>query len=151
MAMVRPRGGNFVYSQEELLEMESSIEFFKKAGVAGVVFGVLDEKNEVDFENAKRLAALSKPLQVTFHKAIDETPNPIESVKNLTQIPDIQRILTSGGKQTALEGAQNLQKMQDAAKGKIIIIAAGKVTAENLMEIHAAVGTTEYHGKKIVF
>lgn len=151
MAMVRPRGGNFVYSQGELLEMENSIEFFKKAGVAGVVFGVLDEKNEVDFEKTKRLAALSKPLQVTYHKAIDETPNLIESVKNLTQIPDIQRVLTSGGKQTAMEGAQNLQKMQDAAKGKIIIIAAGKVTAENLMEIHTAVGTTEYHGKRIVF
>lgn len=151
MAMVRPRGGNFIYSAEELLEMERSIEFFKKVGMAGVVFGMLDENNEVDFENTKRLSVLSRPMQVTFHKAVDDTPNLMDSIKTLLQIPDIQRVLTSGGKATAIEGAQALREMQSAGKGKIIILAAGKVMAENLMEVHAAVGTTEYHGKRIVY
>lgn len=151
MAMVRPRGGDFVYAENEFDEMKKSIEFFKKAGVAGVVFGILDEKKEVDLEKTSTLARLSKPLLVTFHKAIDETPDPVKSVQLLTQVPDIQRVLTSGGAETALDGAEVLRKMKEVSTGKITILAAGKVTKQNLMQVHAAVRTTEYHGKRIVF
>ncbi len=151
MAMVRPRGGDFVYAENEFDEMKKSIEFFKKAGVAGVVFGILDEKKEVDLEKTSTLARLSKPLLVTFHKAIDETPDPVKSAQLLTQVPDIQRVLTSGGAETALEGAEVLRKMKEVCTGKITILAAGKVTKQNFMQVYAAVRTTEYHGKRIVY
>lgn len=151
MAMVRPRGGNFVYSKSEVEEMKCSIDFFKKIGVAGVVFGMLNEKNEVDIVLTKELAAYAKPLLVTFHKAIDDTPDPIKSIDQISQIPGIQRVLTSGGKATAKEGASILKEMQKAVAGKIIILAAGKVTKENLDAVHQYVGISEYHGKRIVF
>ncbi|MCC6722861.1 MAG: copper homeostasis protein CutC [Saprospiraceae bacterium] len=151
MAMVRPRDGNFVHSAAELESMKTDIAYFKSVGVAGVVFGILDENNEVDLERTAELVELAKPLQVTFHKAIDDTPDPVLAIEKLTQITGIQRVLTSGGKATALEGAAVLRKMQAVAEGKITVLAAGKVTKENLAEVHQAVGTSEYHGKLIVF
>lgn len=151
MAMVRPRGGDFIYTEAEIDEMKKSIAFFKHTGVAGVVFGVLDIENQVDLDITRELTESAKPLLVTFHKAIDDTPNPVESIEKLTQIAGIQRVLTSGGAETAKEGAEILRKMKMAAGGKITILAAGKVTKDNLEEIHAIVGTTEYHGKRVVF
>ncbi|MBK9014953.1 MAG: copper homeostasis protein CutC [Saprospiraceae bacterium] len=151
MVMVRPRGGNFIYSDAEIAEMKRSIKFFKTAGVAGVVFGILDEKNEVDLGKTRELAAFAKPLLVTFHKAIDNTPDPVKAIALLTQITDIQRVLTSGSHDTALEGAMVLHKMKAIAKGKITVLAAGKVTKDNLKKVHEAVGTSEYHGKRVVF
>jgi copper homeostasis protein len=150
MAMVRPRGGNFVYNEAEIAEMKASIQYFKTVGVAGVVFGILDENQEVDLVKTAELAELAKPLLVTFHKAIDDTPDPVAAIQKLTQVPGIQRVLTSGGELTALEGAAVLRKMRAVAEGKIIVLAAGKVTKENLEEVHSAVGTSEYHGKRIV-
>lgn len=151
MAMVRPRGGDFVYSEAELAQMKQDISFFKNAGVAGVVFGILDEKNEVNLEQTRELAEFSKPLLVTFHKAIDDTENPVASIEKLTQVAGIQRVLTSGGKETALHGSEVLRKMNEAGAGKIIVLAAGKVTKENLAQVHDCVQATEYHGRRIVF
>jgi copper homeostasis protein len=151
MAMVRPRGGNFVHTPMELEEMRRAIRYFKSVGVAGVVFGILDEKNEVDLAITKELVELAKPLLVTFHKAIDETPDPVIAIEKLTRISGIQRVLTSGGKETAMEGAAVLRKMNAVVEGKIIILAAGKVTKENLKKVHAVVRAEEYHGKRIVF
>jgi len=151
MAMVRPRGGNFVYDETELAEMKASIEYFKAVGVAGVVFGILDDNTEVDLAITAELTELAKPLLVTFHKAIDDTPDPVEAIQQLTQLAGIQRVLTSGGAPTAMEGAAVLRKMRAIAEGKITLLAAGKVTRENLEVVHSAVGTSEYHGKRIVF
>ncbi len=151
MAMVRPRGGNFVHTPVELETMRTSIQYFKSVGVAGIVFGVLDEKNEVDLAETRALVDLAKPLQVTFHKAIDDTPDPVAAVEKLATIEGIQRVLTSGGKKTAMEGADVLRKMKKAVEGKIIILTAGKVTKENLPQVHDKVKAEEYHGKRIVF
>ncbi|MBI5914382.1 MAG: copper homeostasis protein CutC [Bacteroidetes bacterium] len=151
MAMVRPRGGDFVYSEEEFEAMKRSIEFCKNVGAAGVVFGCLTKKNEVDLEKTRELAALAQPLQVTFHKAIDITPDPVGALRKLLQVPGIQRVLTSGGSETALRGAAILREMVAVAGNRIVILAAGKVTKGNLAEVHRAVGTTEYHGRRIVF
>jgi copper homeostasis protein len=151
MAMVRPRGGDFVYDETELTEMKASIEYFKSVGVAGVVFGILDEKNELDLEITRELVDLAQPLLVTFHKAIDDTPDPVVAVGALAQIAGIQRVLTSGGQATALEGATVLRKMRAAVEGKLIVLAAGKVTVENLKQVHAVVRAEEYHGKRIVY
>lgn len=151
MAMIRPRGGDFVYSEKELLEMEASIRFCKKLGVAGVVFGCLTPDGEVDEAATRRLAAVASPLLVTFHKAIDETPNPVASAKLLAEMGGIQRILTSGGAATAWDGLVVLQKMIAETAGRLTILTAGKVTKENLPDLHQKLGAAEYHGKRIVF
>ena len=148
--MIRPRSGDFVYSANELSEMKESIHFCKQAGVKGVVFGILDKTNHLNFDQIQELAEAASPLEVTIHKAIDQTPDPIASLNDLLQIEHITSILTSGGSTTAMEGKDVIKKMLQASKGKINIIAAGKITDQNLAEIHQLIGAHEYHGRKIV-
>ncbi len=150
MAMVRPRGGNFVHTEEEIRQMEREIEFFKKSGVAGVVFGLLTRDGNIDIENTSRLAALAAPLEVTFHKAIDYSNDVLQSFQQLNHISGITRVLTSGGKDTAWNGREILRQMQQMTGRKIKIIAAGKVLPENREQIAAYTGVGELHGKRIV-
>ncbi len=150
MAMVRPRGGNFVYSEAELRQMESEIEFFKQSGVAGVVFGLLTDNGAVDVENTRRLAKLASPLEVTFHKAIDYSNDILKSFQELNAIDGINRVLTSGGRDTAWNGRSMLKQMQDLPGRQIKIIAAGKVLPENRERIAKFTGVAELHGKRIV-
>jgi len=94
MVMIRPRAGNFVYSEEEIDQMKTEIDLAKKAGAAGVVFGLLNKENQIDVHNTSVLAEYAKPLPVTFHKAIDVLQNPVEGAKIVSAIPGIKRILT---------------------------------------------------------
>lgn len=150
MAMIRPRAGDFVYSEEEIIKMKSEIDLAKKAGAAGVVFGLLTFDNKVDLKNTKVLAEYAVPLPVTFHKAIDELENQVEGVKDLLQIENIKRILTSGGLPTALEGQKIIREMIKTAGDKIIILVAGKVLDSNVEEIQKLTGAKELHGRRIV-
>lgn len=149
MAMIRPRAGDFVYLAEEISQMKNDIDLAKKAGVAGVVFGLLNLNNQIDSENTRLLATYASPLPVTFHKAIDLLKNQVEGVQILSEIPGIKRILTSGGKATALEGQETIRKMIKEANGQIIILVAGKVTNANVEEIQKLTGATELHGRRI--
>lgn len=150
MVIIRPRGGDFVYSEEELKTMQHSIAMAKEAGAAGIVLGILTKNNEIDTEKTQKLVQLCHPLPVTFHKAIDELDNPVEGVLQLKKIDGITRILTSGGKATAKEGIETLKKMIEAADDKITILIAGKVTNENIEAIQKATNAKELHGRKIV-
>lgn len=150
MAMVRPRGGNFVYSESEIKQMESEIAFFKQAGVAGVVFGLLTKEGTVDIENTRRLANLASPLEVTFHKAIDYSADVFQSFKELNTIEGITRVLTSGGLATASNGRDMIKQMQELPGRTIRIIAAGKILPENSSQIADYTGVNELHGKRIV-
>lgn len=150
MAMVRPRGGNFVYTENEIQEMETEIEFFKQSGVAGVVFGLLAGTGEVDIENTRRLAKRASPLEVTFHKAIDYSTDILESFQQLNSIDGITRVLTSGGMDTAWNGRNILSQMQGMPGRRIKVIAAGKVLPENCKQIADYTGVSELHGKRIV-
>ena len=150
MAMVRPRGGDFVYTESEIRQMETEIEFFKQAGVAGVVFGLLTLDGEIDIENTMRLAKLAFPLKVTFHKAIDYTTDILKSFQELNEIGGITRVLTSGGKDTAWNGRMVLKAMNEFPERRIQIIAAGKIVPENRIEISEFTGVDELHGKRIV-
>ena len=150
MAMVRPRGGNFVYSESEIKQMELEIEFFKQSGVAGVVFGLLTKDGTIDIENTRRLAKLASPLEVTFHKAIDYSIDVYRSFTELNAIEEVTRVLSSGGKDTAWNGRELLRQMQSMPGRKIKIIAAGKVTPENRNQIAEYTGVAELHGKRIV-
>jgi copper homeostasis protein len=150
MVMIRSRAGNFVHPEEEINQMKTDIDRAKQAGAAGVVFGLLTPENKIDVENTRLLAKYAQPLPVTFHKAIDELENPVDGVRILKEIDGIKRILTSGGKTTAKEGAKILRKMQEEAGQNLIILVAGKVTNENVEEIQQLTGAKEFHGRGIV-
>jgi copper homeostasis protein len=150
MIMIRPKPGNFVYSESDILQMKSDIDQAKKAGAAGVVFGLLTPENKIDEVNTRLLAGQAKPLPVTFHKAVDVLDDPVVGVRTLKKIDGITRILTSGGKPTAQEGQTILREMIREAEGKITILVAGKVVPSNLLAIRKATGATEFHGRRIV-
>jgi len=150
MVMIRPKAGNFIYSENDILQMKTEIDQAKEAGAAGVVFGLLATDNKIDEANTRRLAEYAQPLSVTFHKAIDELDDQVEGVNTLKKIEGIKRILTSGGKTTALEGQATIKKMIKEAEDKIIILVAGKVLQKNLKEIQEVTGAKEFHGRRIV-
>jgi len=150
MVMIRPRAGNFVHTENEINQMKTEIDLAKKAGAAGVVFGLLTAYNKIDVENTRLLAEYAHPLPITFHKAIDELENPVEGVEALKKISGIRRILTSGGKPTAMEGLKTLKKMQQTADGNPIIMIAGKVTNKNVEKLQQLTGAAEFHGRRIV-
>ena len=147
--IVRPRGGDFVYSSSELEEMRRSILFCKSVGVDGVVLGILNNDNKLDLEAMKPLVELAKPMNVIVHKAIDRTENPYEEMRQLQEIKGVNGILTSGGEDTAKDGAAMLKKMVKD-QDDLVIIVAGGVTSVNREEIHHLIGAKEYHGKLIV-
>ena len=150
MTMARPRAGNFVYSIAEIEQIKKDIDQAKRAGAAGVVIGLLTSDNKIDMNNTRMLVEYAQPLSVTFHKAIDELENPVEGVKELLKISGITRILTSGGKATAMEGQKVLQEMIKVAGDQIIILVAGKVLDSNLEEVQQQTGAQELHGRRIV-
>lgn len=149
MVMIRPRAGNFIYDSMELKQMKQNIDICKSLDVAGVVFGLLDDRNTIDVKNTTLLAEYASPLEITFHKAIDDTPDLLESVEILLGIKGITRILTSGGQATASEGAQMINKMSQAAGNRLKILAAGKITHHNLTELSGILHVDEFHGRKI--
>ena len=148
--MIRPKSGNFIYSDDELNAMKDSIKFCKKIKVKGVVFGILDHENHLRINQIKQLAELASPLEVTIHKAIDQTPDLLKAVSELIRIRSITSILTSGGAQTAIEGKDLLRKIIQLSGNSIIIIPAGRITNSNFNQVHELIGANEYHGRNIV-
>lgn len=147
--MIRPRGGDFVYSAEELEIMRADIEQCKTLGVPAIVLGLLTAGNKIDIAKTRELIALAQPMQVTFHKAFDEVSDYRQALEDVIQC-GAHRILTSGTQQTALEGSSILNKLVELAQGRITIVAAGKVTHENVEQLSQLIHTSEFHGKKIV-
>ena len=147
--MIRARGGNFVYSKDEIEIMKEDIKIFKELGVKGVVLGCLTSDNKIDLELTKELVDLAYPMEVTFHKAIDEILNPLDYIDGLVNI-GIKRILTSGGEATALEGKDLINEMIKKSNGRLKIVVAGKVTKENLNGLSNLISADEFHGKLIV-
>jgi copper homeostasis protein len=129
--------------------MQTDIECCKQLGVPAVVFGLLTKYGEIDELNTRKLVELARPMQVTFHKAFDELKDPLNGLETLIQL-GVDRILTSGTKATASEGADILNQLIKQANGRITIVAAGKVTEDNLPELRQTIHTSEFHGKKIV-
>ncbi len=149
MVMIRPRGGDFCYSDDEIEIMRHDIQVCHKLGVYGVVLGLLRPDHTIDIERTKELVELARPMQVTFHKAIDDSIDILLSIRQLKNI-GIVRVLTSGGKPTAIEGRETLLKMIEIAGDEMNIIVAGKVTWENFEEIKQLIPSNEYHGRRLV-
>lgn len=149
--MIRPREGDFYYSDDEVEDMIDSISMCRYLDVEGVVFGATTSSmKKLDMELIEELAAVAYPLKVTIHKAIDECTFPSKEVFKLKNIRNIDAVLSSGKKDTAIEGFEELKLMINQASDKIKIISAGKITSENLDEVHDKIGGTYYHGRKIV-
>ena len=147
--MIRARGGNFIYSKYEIEIMKEDIKIFKELGVKGIVLGCLTHDNKIDLELTKELVDLAYPMEVTFHKAIDEIVNPLDYIDDLVNI-GIKRILTSGGKATALEGKDLINEMIKKSNKRLKVVVAGKVTKENLNGLSNLISADEFHGKLIV-
>lgn len=147
--MIRPRGGNFCYNKNEIEIMKKDIELCKALGVKGIVLGVLTKNDEIDYPLLKELIDLAAPMEVTFHKAIDDLENPVLEIKKLAEI-GVKRILSSGTKAKALDGKDILNKMIAEANCDITVIVAGGVTTDNFDKVSKEIVSTEYHGKKIV-
>ena len=148
--MVRPHSSSFVYSEQDLKEMKKTINLCKQHNFDGVVFGCLNANMELDIKKIKYLTEISKPLKVIIHKAIDLTSSPLDSLKQLIEIKQINGVLSSGGKDTAEHGINNLKKMIAISPPQFEIISAGKITNENLYHLHKKIQGKFYHGKKIV-
>lgn len=148
--MIRPHGGTFRYSEEELEEMEGSIAQARKLGAFGVVFGFLNSDNTIDLPTTRRFKKCAKGLGITFHKAIDRTSDPVEAVRQLHALGTALTVLSSGGAPTASEGIDTLRAMMKAGEDLISILPAGKITQENWQQLHKELGASAYHGRRIV-
>ena len=148
--MVRPHSNSFNYSDDDLIQMKEIIEFCKNEKFDGVVFGCLDGSDELDLNKIMYLADFAKPLNVIIHKAIDLTSSPINSLKKLLEIKNINGILSSGGCSTADLGSQILKKMIHISPNDFEIISAGKITDQNFEILHEKINGKFYHGRKIV-
>jgi copper homeostasis protein len=142
--IIRPRGGDFCYSEAEYEQMRLDIEFCKQAGVAGVVIGVLTPEGVVDVPRTARLIALARPLSVTFHRAFDVTEDPWAALETLIAL-GVDRILTSGQEPSVLEGLDLICELVKAAGDRVIIMPGGGVTVRNIRKIAAATAAHEIH------
>jgi len=147
--IIRPREGNFTYTSEEIEIMKEDILFCKAHGISGVVFGVLNSKNEVDETICKELLELSMPMSVTFHRAIDECKNIDDAFINLIKL-GFTRVLTSGGKKSALDGINEIKKCQIKFGDDIIIMPGGGIRSLNIENIISVTNCWEYHSAAII-
>jgi copper homeostasis protein len=146
--MIRPRGGGFVYSDDEIEVMLHDVEHARRTRVAGIVTGVLTPDARVDFERTRGLVNAASGLPVTFHRAFDSTDNLAEALEQLIQI-GVSRVLTSGGAPTALEGASAIADLVDRGRDRLEIIAGGGVREHNVRELIARTGVREVHARDV--
>ena len=140
--MIRNIHKTFIYKKNDLKMMVEQIEYCKSVGVDGVVFGCIKENYNLDMSKINFLTEISKPLKVIIHKAIDETPKPLESLQMILKNKKINGILTSGGKKKALSSVKTLKKMLDLITSDFELICAGGITYKNLSELHSKVNGT---------
>lgn len=142
--LIRPRAGDFVYSELELAVMRHDVEVAKSLGAAGIVMGVLTAHGTIDREQTARLAALARPLSLTFHKAFDQVSDHLEALDILLDL-GFDRVLTSGGKPTALEGVELLAALVERARGRLAVMAGGRLDAESLPRVIRQGKVNEVH------
>jgi copper homeostasis protein len=142
--IVRPRGGDFLYSAEELEVMRQDILMAKQLGADGVVIGCLTSEGDIDRTHTGELIALARPLNVTFHRALDMCRDPNKGLEDLIEL-GIERVLTSGQEANCLEGMELIASLQKQAAGRILVMPAGGITPRNIHRIVSHTGVTEVH------
>lgn len=144
VAMVRPRGGDFVYGEAELNVMERDAGLLLEAGAAGIVFGCLTPDGRVDERASRRLIAAAGDADVVFHRAFDRLKDPFGSLAILIDL-GVTRVLTSGGAGTALEGAARIRALIERAEGRIEVLPGGGIREENVERLVRQTGCTQVH------
>ena len=142
--MIRPRGGDFLYSPAEIEAMKYDILVAKELRADGVVFGCLTKDANVDMECMAELIALARPMNVTFHRAFDMVRDPLSALNALITL-GVNRVLTSGQQPSALEGAPLIAELVRQAGDRIIILAGGGVRPYNIQQLIAQTGVRECH------
>jgi copper homeostasis protein len=142
--MIRPRVGDFCYSQSEFELMKRDVQETKKIGIDGLVFGILTSKGTIDIARTGILIQLARPLSVTFHRAFDETVDLFAAISDLTQL-GIDRVLTSGGKPSVDAGMKTLADLVRKAGSSIKVLAGGGITVENVADVVEKTGVNEIH------
>ncbi|MGC2299325.1 MAG: copper homeostasis protein CutC [Acidobacteriaceae bacterium] len=142
--MVRPRGGDFSYTDHEFEVMCHDIRMARDLGADGIILGVLDEHARVDVPRTRQLVELAHPLPVTFHRAIDMTPDPHAALDDVIAT-GAARVLTSGGAAKVTEGLSVVARMAQAAKNRIHIMPGGGITPETIVGVAEATGASEFH------
>lgn len=148
--IVRPRGGDFLYSDIEYDIIKEDIRAIKNLNANGIVVGFLKEDGEVDLERTQEIIELAAPMELTFHRAFDRTKNPIESVKQLAKI-GVKRILTSGCKNKAEEGTELIKQLVKEAGQSIIIMPGSGVNEKNIQCLITSTNAFEFHSSAKTF
>lgn len=148
--MIRPRGGDFLYSDDEFKTMLKDIDHARKAGATGVVFGVLTAEGRVDVERTRALVEASKGMETTFHRAVDMTEDYEAAVEAIIEA-GCNRILTSGGYDKAIDGIDNIRRAVAVSRGRIEIMAGSGVVAANAKQLkEVGVDALHFSAKKMV-
>jgi len=148
--MIRPRGGDFLYSDAEFEIMMQDIGMCKNLGCDGVVLGILTPGGNVDKKRCRQLIEYAYPLGVTFHRAFDRAKDPLQSMEDVIEI-GCERILTSGLRLKAIDGIALLKKLIQQADDRIMIMPGSGVNADNIMQMAESTGAVEFHSSASIF
>ncbi|PRZ24182.1 copper homeostasis protein CutC [Flavobacterium granuli] len=147
--MIRPRGGDFVYSDAEFEQMKTEIQQFKKLNLDGFVFGILDKDGNVNKEQNSELVALAHPVPCTFHRAFDVVANVYESLESIIEC-GFKTILTSGQEKNVVEGIDVLAELVRKADNRITIMPGGGLRSSNIGLLKEKTNAIFYHSSAIV-
>ena len=142
--IIRPRPGDFCYSDAEFEIMRRDVELAKSEGADGVVLGILKTNGRVDIERTRALIQLARPLSVTFHRAFDVSANLLDAFEDVCTT-GADRLLTSGGEQECLQGVDTVARLVQASRGRIMIMAGGRIGIKNVATIVRRTGVSEIH------
>src|ERR1043165_8544370 len=144
VVLIRSRGGDFLYRESDLDVMLRDIATAKALGAAGVAIGALNADGTIDEAKTRAMIEVARPVEVVFHRAFDGTPDPFKALETLVAL-GVDRVLTSGQHNTALEGVDILRHLVEAAKGRITILAGGGINEENAAPIVKGSGVEQLH------
>jgi len=142
--LIRPRGGDFCYSEMEFEILKRDIAIAKQLGADGVVIGILDKDGNVDKERCREAIQLARPMKVTFHRAFDMAADPFKTLEEIIHL-GCERLLTSGQENAALEGADLMAQLVQQAKGRLSIMAGSGVNEDNIETLYRKTSVREFH------
>lgn len=146
--MIRPRGGNFCYSDAEFQQMKNEIQYFKSIGVNGFVFGILNEDKSVNKQQNSELVQLAKPFPCSFHRAFDEVSEVFTALEEVIQC-GFSTILTSGTLPNVVEGISVLAQLVEKAHDRILIMPGGGLRSTNIKQLQEQTHAQFYHSSAI--